>query len=383
MIPYGRQSISAEDIAAVVEVLGSDFLTQGPTVERFESVVAEYCGAGHAIAVSNGTAALHLAALALGLGPGDLLWTTPITFVASANAGRYCGADVDFVDIDPVTLNLDPVALERKLIAAEQAGRLPNIVVAVDFGGLSADFVAIRALADRFGFAIIEDAAHSIGGSYRGERAGSGRWADITTFSFHPVKTVTSGEGGMVMTNDADVADRLRLLRSHGITRDERFMEGESEGGWYYQQIDLGFNFRLTDIQAALGASQMTRLDEFVTRRNELAERYRMLLADLPLTWQGGQEQTYSAHHLFVVQLAEDARPRAEVFDALREAGIGVNVHYIPVHLQPYYRAFGFSAGDFPNAERYYAGALTLPLFPAMTESDQDAVVEALTRALS
>jgi UDP-4-amino-4,6-dideoxy-N-acetyl-beta-L-altrosamine transaminase len=377
MIPYGKQWVSDEDIAAAVEVLKSDFLTQGPEIDRFERAVAEYCGVEHAVAVSNGTAALHVACMAAGLGPGDLLWTSPITFAASANCGRYVGADVDFVDIEPATLNMDVDALAAKLAVAEAEGRLPKMVVPVDFGGLSCDMRRIRELANRYGFLILEDAAHALGGRYLGEPVGSCRFSDMAMFSFHPVKSITTGEGGMIVTNDSVLADRMRLLRTHGITRDPSLMRGESEGGWYYEQVELGFNMRITDIQCALGRSQMARLDGFVSKRNELAERYRELLADLPLRWQSGTSDAYSAHHLFVVRL-DDAKSRSRVFDEMRNAGVNVNVHYIPVHLQPYYRDLGFAQGDLPNAEAYYAGALTLPLYPSMSERDQDAVVAAL-----
>lgn len=381
MLPYGRQWISDEDVQAVVDVLQSDFLTQGPAIETFESTVSTYCGAGHAVAVSNGTAALHLACMALGLGPGGLLWTSPITFVASANCARYVGADVDFVDIDPDTYNLSVEALSAKLESAERTGRLPDVVVPVHFGGASCDMASIRQLADRYGFRVLEDASHAIGGRYRERPVGSCEYSDAAVFSFHPVKIVTTGEGGMVMTNHADVAERARTLRTHGITRDANRMRGDSEGPWYYQQLELGFNYRITDIQAALGTSQMRRLDEWVDRRNELAARYAEQLGDLPVRWQSIGGDVRSAYHLFVVEVMRGSR--AAVYDALRAAEIGVNVHYIPVHLQPYYRDLGFAPGDYPNAEAYYERAITLPLFPAMSERDVDTVVEALAKAVA
>ena len=380
MIPYGRQDISEDDIAAVAEVLRSDFLTQGPAVPRFEAAVAERVGAGHGVAMNSATSALHVACAALGLGPGDALWTSPITFVASANCALYCGASVDFVDIDPDTFNMDPAALARKL-AATPAERRPKIVVPVHMGGQSADMAAIAALGAEFGFRIVEDASHAIGGTYRGRPVGSGAHADVTVFSFHPVKIVTTAEGGMAMTNDPDLAARMGRLRSHGITRAPEEMTEPSHGPWYYQQIELGWNYRLTDVQAALGLSQLARLDAYVARRNALAERYDRLLADLPLALPGRQAQTLSAFHLYVVRVPE-ARHRA-VFERLREAGIGVQLHYIPVHMQPHYRAMGFAEGDFPEAERYYRRAISLPLYPTLTEAEQDTVVARLKEALA
>lgn len=381
MIPYGRQSISEEDIAAVTAVLRSDLITQGPATEAFERVVAEYCGAKHAVAACNGTAALHLGCMALGLGPGGLLWTSPNTFVASANCARYVGADVDFVDIDPATYNMSVDALAAKLEVAEREGRLPDVVVPVDFAGVSCDLEGIRRLADRYGFKVLEDAAHAIGGRYRDEPVGSCRYSDATVFSFHPVKIITTGEGGMVLTNDDAVAERVRLLRTHGITRDESLMDGASDGLWYYQQVDLGFNYRITDIQAALGISQMRRIDEFVARRNEIAAAYRDAFTGLRLGVQVIPEDVLSAYHLFMIEV--EHHDRAEVFYALRELGVGTHVHYIPVHLQPYYRNLGFAPGDFPNAEAYYKRAITLPLYPQMTGEDLGTVVGAVRRMLS
>jgi len=384
MIPYGRQEITQADIDAVVEVLRSDFLTQGPMVPRFEKAVADYCGAQHALAVNSATSALHIACLALDLGPGDRLWTSPITFVASANCGLYCGAEVDFVDIDSRTYNLCPKALERKLVKAEQQGRLPKIVVPVHLCGQPCDMQAIHALSQRFGFRIIEDASHAIGGKYRGEPIGNGRFSDITIFSFHPVKIITTAEGGMALTNDAKLAERMALLRSHGITRDPAQMTHAPDGPWYYQQIDLGFNYRMTELQAALGVSQMERLDDYVSRRHALAKRYDEQLADLPVTLPWQHPDSYSGLHLYVIRLRLDQidRTHREVFEALRKRGIGVNLHYIPVPTQPYYQRMGFKAGDFPEAERYYAEAISLPMYPTMTTAQQDQVVSALSKAL-
>lgn len=383
-IPYGRQDIAQEDVSAVLEALGSDWLTQGPTGPRFEAAVADHCGARYGVAVNSGTSALHLACRVLDLGPGDWLWTSPISFVASANCARYCGAQVDFVDIDPRTWNMSPAALEAKLTLAEGQGRLPKVVAPVHFAGQSCDMETISRLARRYRFAVIEDACHALGSSYRDRRVGSCTYADLTVFSFHPVKTITTGEGGMVLTNHPDLAARLALLRSHGITREAARMQGASEGPWYYQQVDLGYNYRLTDLQAALGLSQMKRLDEFVERRRALVRRYHELLQGLPLRLPWEHPDSRAAWHLFVIRLELDrlSRSRRQVFEALREAGIGVNVHYIPIHLQPYYQALGFKAGDFPEAERYYAEAITLPLHVRLSEADQDRVTEVLKETI-
>lgn len=384
MIPYGRQDITEADIQAVVDVLRSDWLTQGPAVERFEKSVAEYCRAAHSTAVNSATSALHLACRALGLGPGDRLWTSPNTFVASANCALYCGAEVDFVDIDPASWNLSVPALARKLALSEAQGRLPKVVVPVHFAGHPCDMAGIAELAAHYGFAVIEDASHAMGARYRDSIVGDCRYSDITVFSFHPVKILTTGEGGMALTNRADLHAAMSRLRSHGITRDPAAMEDAPEGAWYYQQIELGYNYRLTDIQAALGTSQMARLDAFVARRAILAERYRRLLAGLPLQLPVDMPAGRSAWHLFVVRLEAElaGKSRREVFDALRASGIGVNVHYIPVHTQAYYRRLGFRPGDFPEAEAYYRQALSLPLYPAMTEAQQDYVVETLRAIL-
>ena len=385
MIPYGRQDITQADIDAVVEVLRSDFLTQGPRAPEFEQAVAGKVGARHALAMNSATSALHIACLALGLGQDDWLWTTPITFVASANCALYCGAQVDFVDIDPRTYNLSPDALAAKLQQAERDGRLPKVLVAVHLCGQPCDMAAIHALAQRYGVKVIEDASHAIGGKYRGEYVGNGRYSDITIFSFHPVKIITTAEGGMALTNDAALAEKMALLRSHGITRDAALMTHEPDGPWYYQQRALGFNYRMTELQAALGISQMTRLDEYVARRHQLARRYDQLLSDLPVTLPWQHPEGYSGLHLYVIRLQLDriGKTHRAVFEALREQGIGVNVHYIPVHTQPYYQAMGFREGDFPEAERYYREAISLPLFATLTEADQGRVVAALRQVLA
>ncbi len=382
MIPYGRQSLDQADIDAVVAVLQSDWLTQGPTIERFEQAMAERCQADFAVAVCNATAALHIACLAAGLAAGDRLWTTPNTFLASANCGRYCGAEVDFVDIDPLTWNLDTFALESKLEAAERDGTLPKVLVAVAFSGQSCDMRKIAELAERYGFTVIEDASHAVGASYAGRPVGCCEFAAMTVFSFHPVKIITSAEGGMILTNRVDLAERLQRLRSHGMTRDPQQMTEPSHGPWYYQQVELGFNYRITDLQAALGLSQLNKLDDFIERRRELAARYDRLLADLPLTLPSAQPEAGSAWHLYVVRLQTDRinLSHRQVFEGLRAAGVGVNLHYIPVHLQPYYRDLGFAEGDFPQAERYYAEAISLPMFPLLSDEQQDYVIEQLRR---
>lgn len=385
MIPYGRQDITQADIDAVVSVLQSDFLTQGPMVPRFEQSVAQHVGASHALAMNSATSALHIACLALGLGNGDWLWTTPITFVASANCGLYCGAQVDFVDIDPRTYNLCPQALARKLEQAERDGKLPKVVVAVHLCGQPCDMLAIHALSQRYGFKVIEDASHAIGGKYQGGFIGNCRYSDITVFSFHPVKIITTAEGGMALTNDAELAARMELLRSHGITRDPAQMTHAADGPWYYQQIDLGFNYRMTELQAALGVTQMERLDTFVARRHQLAQRYDDLLSELPVTTPWQHPDSYSGLHLYVIrlQLGKITKTHRQVFEALRERGIGVNLHYIPVHTQPYYQCMGFGVGDFPEAERYYAEAISLPMFQTLREEQQRQVTAALQAVLA
>jgi UDP-4-amino-4,6-dideoxy-N-acetyl-beta-L-altrosamine transaminase len=383
-IPYGRQDISDDDIAAVVAVLRSDFLTQGPAIPEFERSVLSASGAQHAVACNSATSALHIACLALGVGPGDLVWTVPNTFVASANCARYCGADVDFVDIEPGTWNISVPALEEKLHSASKAGRLPKVVIPVDFAGQPCDLAAIRVLADQYGFRILEDASHAIGASYQDAPIGS-RYADIVIFSFHPVKIVTTAEGGVAVTNDAELAARMARLRTHGITRDPDEMAGASEGPWYYEMIELGWNYRMTDVQAALGTSQMRRLHQLVTRRRELAARYDAMLADSGLSLPRRTPDAESAWHLYVIGWNEQrsGKSRRQAFDNLRAASIGVNVHYIPVHLQPYYRGLGFREGDFPVAERYYRSAISIPLYAGLVDADQDRVVAALRSELT
>jgi UDP-4-amino-4,6-dideoxy-N-acetyl-beta-L-altrosamine transaminase len=380
MIPYGKQDISAEDIAAVSEVLRSDFLTQGPVVPRFEEAVAEAAKAKYGVAVNSATSALHIACLALGVGPGDRVWTSPVTFVASANCALYCGADISFVDIDPDTYNLCPKALEQKLILAKHEGTLPKVIIPVHLAGQSCDMKAIAALAKQYDVRVIEDASHAIGAEYAGEAVGSCRFSDIAVFSFHPVKIVTTGEGGVAVTNDAQLAERMQRLRSHGITRDPELMSKAPDGAWYYQQIELGFNYRMTEMQAALGLSQMQRLSSFVERRRELAQKYNELLSGLPVTLPQQLADTVSSWHLYIVRfdLSKIGKTQAQIFDECRAAGIGVNLHYIPVHIQPYYSDLGFRQGDYPVAEAYYANAISIPLFHSMTDAQQDEVVRVL-----
>ena len=384
MIPYGRHDVTEADVDAVVQVLRSDFLTQGPAVPRFEQAVAAHVGVKHGVAVNSATSALHIACMALGLGRGDRLWTVPNTFVASANCGLYCAADVDFVDIDPDTWNLSVPRLAEKLARAQERGALPKVVVPVHFAGQPTEQEAIWALAQQYGFKVLEDASHAIGAARNGEPAGSCRWSDITVFSFHPVKIVTSGEGGMALTNDAALAESMAMLRTHGITRDPRRWQEPDGAAWHYEQQLLGFNYRMIDIQAALGVSQLQRLDAYVARRNALARRYDVALEGLPLQLPTVLAGNRSAFHLYVVRLQASVAKKTHrlVFDELRRRGVGVNLHYTPVHLQPYYRGLGFLPGQYPEAERYGREAITLPLYPNLTDAMQDEVVAALQQTL-
>jgi UDP-4-amino-4,6-dideoxy-N-acetyl-beta-L-altrosamine transaminase len=383
-IPYGRQDISQADIQAVVTVLQSDWLTQGPTIEQFEQKVAQYCGAKYAVAVNSATSALHIACMATGLEQGDTLWTSPNTFVASANCGRYCGAAVDFVDIDFRTYNMSVEKLEQKLAAAKKQGKVPKVVIPVHFSGQSCEMDRIAILAKEYGFTVIEDASHAIGGSYKDQKVGSCIYSDMTVFSFHPVKIVTTAEGGIVLTNKQELYEKLIRFRSHGITRKQELMTEEAHGSWYYQQIDLGYNYRMTDIQAALGLSQMERLDEFVTRRQAIAEEYNQALQKLPIILPWQHPDTYSAYHLYVICLEKKkiVKTHKQVFEELRQVGIGVNLHYIPVHTQPYYQQFGFDWGDFPVSEYYYSTAISIPMYSAMTEEEQDRVIHTIEEVL-
>ena len=378
IIPYGRQSISEADIQAVVDVLRSDFLTQGPVVPAFEQAVASYCRARHGVAASNATAALHIACLALGLGPGDALWTSPITFVASANCALYCGAQVDFVDIDPLTFNMSPVALEKKLVAAKLQGKLPKVVVPVHMCGQPCDMVAIHALSLKFGFKIIEDASHAIGAKYQGEPVGNCRYSDITVFSFHPVKIITTAEGGLSVTNDEQLASKMRLLRSHGISSTPTDMvHRPADEIWNYQQIDLGFNYRMTEMQAALGLSQLKQLDSFVAKRQALAMAYDRALADTPLLTPWQHPDTSSSYHLYPIQLplGRTETTQRKLYQTLQKAGIQVNLHYIPVYLQPFYARMGFKPGHCPHAETYFKQAISIPLFASLTQTQWQHVV--------
>ncbi|NLS11059.1 UDP-4-amino-4,6-dideoxy-N-acetyl-beta-L-altrosamine transaminase [Nesterenkonia sp. MY13] len=382
MIPYGRQDVRQEDIESVIEVLRSDFLTQGPKVPAFERAVAEKVGATHGIAVNSATSALHIACKALGVASGDILWTTPNTFVASANCALYCGADVDFVDIDARTYNLSVEALRAKLRESADNGRLPKVLVAVHFAGQPCDMEQIRDLSNQYGFRIIEDASHAVGGKYQDEYVGSGNFSDVTIFSFHPVKIVTTAEGGLALTNDESLAQSMRLFRSHGVTRAPEQLQQEPPGPWYYEQVELGFNYRMTDLQAALGLSQLERLDEYVSRRHELADLYDSLLEGFPVTRPYRASQRYSGLHLYPIRI-DPSHDRRKVFEGLREREIGVNVHYIPVHTQPWYRARGFGWGDFPAAEEYYREAISLPMYPSMSDQQVEQVVAALEEALA
>jgi UDP-4-amino-4,6-dideoxy-N-acetyl-beta-L-altrosamine transaminase len=381
-IPYGRQNIGQEDIDAVIAMLGSEFLTQGPAVALFERTVADYCDAQYGVAVSSATAALHLACLALSIGPSDLVWTSAISFVASANCARYCGADVDFVDIDSRTLNMDMENLEQKLEAAEKNGRLPKLVIPVHLAGYSCDMKKLASLARKYGFFIIEDASHAIGGSYEGRKIGSCEFSDVTVFSFHAVKIVTTGEGGMAVTNNSEIANKITRLRSHGITRDTSEMASGSEGPWYYEQLELGFNYRITDIQAALGISQMKKLDDFISQRHTIARFYDELMKDMPIALPFHSDGIYSSLHLYIIQpdLNWLGCSHQQAFERLRSNGILVNLHYIPIYRHPYYARYGYDRSLFPNAEDYYSKAISLPIYPGLQPNQQEQVVSSLLK---
>ena len=381
MIYYGKQCIDEHDINAVIEVLKSDFLTQGPAIEKFEQAVAEYCGAKYAVAVTNATSALHIACKAAGLGAGNVLWTSPITFTASANCGRYCGADVDFVDIDNDTYNMSVTVLKEKL---EKAEVKPKVVVPVHLAGQSCEMEKIHKLSEQYGFTVIEDASHAIGADYKDTKVGCCKYSDMVVFSFHPVKIITTGEGGMVLTNNEDLYKKLTLYRSHCITRDPELMTKEADGPWYYQQIGLGFNYRMTDVQAALGYSQLTKVDKFVARRRQLAARYNELLKCLPVKLPYQNPETKSSWHLYLVRVdfSKINKTKTQIFAEMKEKGVCLNLHYIPVHTQPYYQNLGFKNGDFPVSEKYYEEVFTLPLYYSLTDEQQDYIVNALKEVL-
>ena len=373
MIPYGRQEITQSDIDAVTQVLQSDFLTQGPIVPKFEKAVSDYCGVKYGVATNSATSALHIACLALGLKDGDYLWTSPISFVASANCGLYCGAKIDFVDIDPETFNLSTQALEEKLIQAEKVNKLPKILVPVHFAGQSCEMDKIYKLSQQYGFKIIEDASHAIGGKYKNKPIGNCKYSDITIFSFHPVKIITTGEGGMAVTNSNRLAESMFLLRSHGVTRDTNLMTHEPDGDWYYQQIELGYNYRMNDIQAALGVSQMVRLDEYIQKRQDLAKKYNAEFNGCPIKSQLQHNDVNSSYHLYVIRVKASEHKR--IFNQLRNNSINVNLHYIPIYRQPFFQSFGYNSKDYPNSEKYYSQAITLPIYPTLKSDEHDKII--------
>ena len=383
-IPYGHQDIDDNDINAVVRILKSDWLTQGPVIEEFEKAVADYCGAKYAVSVSSGTAALHIAMLAADLGTGDELWTSPNTFVASANCGLYCGANVDFVDIERKTFNMSTSCLEEKIKSAVKKNKLPKVIIPVHFAGQSCNMEKISEIAKKHNILLVEDGSHAIGGSYKEDKIGSCRYSDMTVFSFHPVKNITTGEGGMVLTNRKELYEKLKLFREHGITKTPSLIDDNEQGTWYYQQIVLGYNYRMTDIQAALGKSQLKRIDEFISRRRTIVDIYNEKLKNLGLGLPQEDINNNSAWHLYVIQLdlQKEGIDRRFVFNAMRKAGIGVNVHYIPVHTQPVYQKLGFKKGDYPEAEKYYEQAISLPIYPGLKKEQQDYVIETLYKLL-
>ena len=384
MIPYAKQDISDEDIDSVIEVLKSDFLTQGNKVPLFEDIISERVGAKYALAANSATSCLYLSCLSLGLSKEDILWTSPITYVASANCALFCGAEVDFVDIDPLTWNISVEILEEKLKKARKIKKIPKILVLVHLAGNPCDLQKVFDLSKEYGFSIIEDASHALGSKYSGEHIGSSVYSDISVFSFHPVKNITTGEGGMILTNNQKLSEKIHLYRSHGITRDTKKMINKEEGLWYYEQLLLGFNFRMSDIHAALGISQMNSLDKFISKRNELSQIYTEELKGLPLTIQRVRKEDLSAWHIFVIRLklSELKLSRLEIYNSLRNKGIGVNVHYIPVHLHPFYKNLGFNKGDFPNSENYYDGAITIPMFTKLKKKEIKFVIQALKESI-
>ena len=380
MIPYGKHLVDEDDIDAVVDVLRNQFLTQGKVVPQFEQALCNYTGAKYCVAVNSATSGLHVACLAAGVGTGDLVWTVPNSFVASANCALYCGASIDFVDINPTTRNIDVSALENKLQQAASQNRLPKVLIVVHFSGLSCDMQSIRSLTQKYSIVLIEDAAHGLGGSYQQSKIGSCVYADMAVLSFHPVKSITSAEGGAVLTNQSGLHEKLKLFAKHGVTKDPEQYQGESHGPWYYQQLELGYNYRLSDMQAALGLSQLKKLDSFMQKRAEIAKVYDEALVNLPLKLPVVESQSQSAWHLYMVELT--LHDRQDIYQQLHAKGVGVNVHYIPIHLQPYYQQLGFKQGDFPVSEHFYQHALTLPLFPSLTDEEQTKVIDTLREIL-
>ena len=384
MIPYSRQNISEEDITAITDVLKSDYLTQGPKTPEFEKIVSEYCGVKYGCAVNSATSGLHIACLALGVGKGDIVWTSPISFVASSNCALYCGATVDFVDIDSLSNNMSVISLEEKLILAKKKGNLPKVVIPVHLSGKSCDMERIHDLGREYDFKIIEDASHAIGASYKNQKVGSCSYSDITVFSFHPVKIITTCEGGMCMTNDGDLYNLLLRYRSHGITRHSEEMKNKPDGLWYYEQLNLGYNYRLNDLQSVLGISQMQKLDSFVKERNIIATSYNGLFSRSQIDLPKIKSENYSSWHLYIIRINSNNNGlnRNFVFEKLRNNGVYVNVHYIPIYRHPYYQKMNFKLKDYPEAEKYYKEAISIPIFPGMTSEQQEKIISIISEPI-
>ncbi len=374
MIPYSRQSINENDINEVIKVLKSEMITQGPIVEKFEKTICSYTSSNYSVLTNSATSALHISCLALGLSKGDILWTSPNSYVASANVGLLCNAKVDFVDIDPENYNMCPTALSIKLKNAEKLGQLPKIVMPVHFAGQSCDMIKIKKLSEKYGFKIIEDASHAIGGSYNNTKIGSCRFSDITVFSFHPVKIITTAEGGCAITNNEEIFEKLKLLSSHGVTRNPKFMAEKNSDKWVYDQISIGFNYRMSDMNAALGLSQLLRIDCFLKKRNKIAKKYFQQLKNIDLKLPKQEDYNLSAFHLFPIQV----KNRKRIYELFHQNDIKVNVHYRPIHTQPFWQKRGFKSGLFPNSEFYYSQAISLPIFYDLNDELQDNVIKIL-----